>query len=263
MAFTSRSADARTILTGVTTWRDAAGDLLLGSRCAGCSSPGRRLCQACAGALVARPRVAWPDPVPGPLLQPAAVTPFCGGTYEGSLRELVVAYKDHARYGLRRPLARMLADVIGLLTEQLPAGPERLLLVPIPSAPAAVRRRGHDSLLSLARLTAALLRRRGRDVTVGALLHQTRAVLDSAGLSAVERSRNLAGALTVRAARVHAGVHGRVVVVDDVITTGASAAEAVRALRGAGLTPLAVAVVAATPRRFATPVAAGDPAPRT
>ncbi|CAN5427138.1 hypothetical protein BH18ACT8_BH18ACT8_14450 [soil metagenome] len=193
--------------------------------------------------------MAWPDPVPAPLREPAAVTPFCGGAYEGALRELVIAYKDHARYGLRRPLARMLADVIAHLAEQLPARPEQLLLVPIPSAPAAVRRRGHDSLLSLACLAAALLRRRGQDVAVGALLQQTRAVLDSAGLSAAERWRNLEGALKVRAARVGAGVHGGVVVVDDVITTGASAAEAVRALRRAGLTPFAVAGRDAAPVR--------------
>lgn len=238
----------------MTTWRDAAVDLFIGSRCAGCGAAGRRLCGTCAGTLIARPRAAWPDPVPAPLCAPTLVTPFCGALYEGQLRELVIAYKDHGRYGLRRPLAGMLADVIAHSVVRL-QWPEPVLLVPMPSAPAAVRRRGQDHMARLARLSASLLRRRGCEVAVSALLRQARTVSDQAGLSAAERLRNLEGALTVRTGGVPESA-GRcmLLVVDDVITTGASAAEAVRALRRAGLSPVAVAAVAATPRRRPTPV---------
>jgi predicted amidophosphoribosyltransferase len=71
-------------------------------------------------------------------------------------------------------------------------------------------------------------------------------VQDSAGLRIDERRANLAGAM---AARPAPNACGPVVVVDDIVTTGATLAEAIRALRCAGWPVTGAAVVAATPRR--------------
>jgi predicted amidophosphoribosyltransferase len=229
----------------VPTWRDAASDLLLGGRCAGCDRPGRRLCPTCAAACVPVVRAAWPDPTPPGLLEPAPVLPIAAARYEGRIRELVVAAKEHGRFGLVRPLGRLLAasveSALGRL--DLTGG----VLVPMPSAPAVVRQRGHDAVLGLTRVAAARLRRRGHDVRVRPALRTVRAVRDQAGLSAAARAVNLDGAL--RAGR-DVGRGAPVLIVDDVITTGASAAEAARALRAVGGCPVAVATVAATPRRI-------------
>jgi predicted amidophosphoribosyltransferase len=90
------------------------------------------------------------------------------------------------------------------------------------------------------------------------LLRTRRGVADQAGLDATARAANLAGALRAHppalrrlAGRTAAGQTrpAHVVVCDDVLTTGATAAEAQRALRAVGLPPLAVVAVAATRRR--------------
>ncbi|MFD7735507.1 ComF family protein [Kitasatospora phosalacinea] len=81
------------------------------------------------------------------------------------------------------------------------------------------------------------------------MLRHSRPVADQAGLGAAERRRNLDGALAVPA-RVAPRLAGhRLVLVDDLVTTGASLAEAARALRAAGCPPRAAATVAATARR--------------
>lgn len=229
------------------TWRDAFGDLLLGSRCAGCDAPGRRLCRSCAAGMRAQPRLAWPDPVPETLCVP----PYAAAAYEGALQQLIVAYKEEARFGLARPLGRMLADTLDHVCAASDIGHRSLGLVPVPSRRKAVRSRGHDHVLRMARVSAALLRGRGLDATVQPLLRQGRGVHDQAGLSAPERARNLDGALVVRAGvSVPRRLGSALVVVDDVITTGTSAAAAVTALRLAGHRVVAVATVAATPRRW-------------
>jgi predicted amidophosphoribosyltransferase len=79
------------------------------------------------------------------------------------------------------------------------------------------------------------------------VLRLDRVVRDSAGLGRRERERNLRGALRARAPTATAGAR-RVVVVDDIVTTGATLREAVRALRSAGWDVAGAAVVAGTPR---------------
>lgn len=176
--------------------------------------------------------------------------PVASATYAGVVRELVVGFKEHQRFGLVTVLAPMLLTSVECCLEQLPSGVAPVTLVPVPSAPAAVRRRGHDAVARLARRCAVLMRRRGHQVAVSCALAPVGAVLDQAGLSASARAANLEGGLRLRrSVSADPSLSRPIIVVDDVITTGSSAAEAVRVLRTAGMDPVALATVAATRRR--------------
>lgn len=216
---------------------DVAVDLALGSTCAGCGEAGRSLCRGCAQALPRTGRSAWPTPCPAGLAHPVAA-----GDYDGLLRALVGAHKEQRVFALARPLGRVLGAVVATAAEQ--AAWPSLLLVPVPSRPAVVRRRGHDPILRMTRHAAQSLRTGGLDVAVARLLRPARSTVDQAGLGATERAENLAGAL--RAVQRPGRVAPRVVVTDDVLTTGSTGREAQRALEAAGWRVGAVAVVAAT-----------------
>jgi predicted amidophosphoribosyltransferase len=124
-----------------------------------------------------------------------------------------------------------------------------VLLVPAPSSRRARRTRGHDPARDLALRCARGLRRRGLDVRVVPALAQVRRVQDQAGLGAADRQHNLRGALAVLPGWA-AHLAGReCVVVDDVVTTGATLLDCARALDGAGARVSAAATVASTRRR--------------
>lgn len=205
-------------------------DLVLPRACAGCGSPAALLCPTCGDALDALlPSRAVPDPCP-----PGLPRTWAAGPYAGPLRAALLAHKERGRLALTSPLGVLLAGAV----EQLRAGPA--WLVPVPSARATVRARGHDHALRLARAAAGATGGRA-----AALLVPARAVADQSGLGTAGRAANLAGAL-----RTRGPLDGLVVVVvDDVVTTGAILVEAARALREGGATVRGCAVVAATQRR--------------
>ena len=239
---------------------DAALDLFLGSRCVGCDLPGRMLCRACRAALSRRARIAWPTPVPDGL-----VTPWATEVYEGAVRALVVGHKDRGQWGHRRVLGELLAEAVRGATAYVDADPAvPLLLVPVPSRPGAGRRRGYEATSAIVRSAAARLRGDqgvDRSVAVAPLLVSLGAA-DQAGLDAAGRAANLGGSMhcpSTRLARVgRRRGRAHVLVCDDVVTTGATAREAQRALEAVGLPPLAVAAVAATRRRHGGTGARGD-----
>ncbi len=216
--------------------RDAAIDLLLGGACVGCLRPGRSLCADCRAGFPDTPRQAWPTPSP-----PGLATPWAAGDYDRTVRAALLAHKERHVSGLAAPLACLLAHAV------VASGPGPLLLVPVPSRPGVVRSRGHDPLLDVVRRTAQLV----PGATVARLLRSRGGVLDQAGLTADQRAANLAGSLWCPSAglRRFGGRPARVVVCDDVITTGATAREAQRALGASGLPVSAIAVIAATRRR--------------
>jgi predicted amidophosphoribosyltransferase len=209
-------------------------DLVLPRSCAGCDQPGLGLCLACAGALSGAPRRTRPQPCP-PGLPPLSAA----ADYAGPVRAVLLAHKEHGRLLLVRPLGAALAGAVALL-----APPAGAVLVPVPSSAAAVRARGHDHARRLAREAARRSGLRARP-----LLVPRRAVADQAGLDARGRAANLAGALGARE-RLDGMV---VVLVDDVVTTGATLVEAARALRSADAQVHGAAVVAATLRRSGQP----------
>jgi len=235
---------------------DAWSDLWLGGRCAGCERPGRSLCPACRGLLATAARVAWPDPVPAGLPPPA-----CVSAYDGPVRAVLLAHKEHARYGLHRPLGTALAGSAALLLDRARLRPGAgVALVPVPSRPAVVRERGHDPLLRMTRVAAATLRATGWSAQVVPGLRQRRRPADQSGLDARARQANLRDAFEMWA-RSRRRLQGcDVIVTDDILTTGATAAEAARAL-GACAHVLGVATVAATARRRPStePQGAGHP----
>lgn len=180
--------------------------------------------------------------------------PACISPYDGPVREVLLAHKEHARYGLHQALGRGLSASVALLVEagaRDSAVPVRL--VPVPSRAAVVRARGHDPLLRMTRSAARVLRGHGVPVQVLPALHQRRRPADQAGLDARGRAANLQGAFEVwpRSRPLLDAVD--VVVTDDILTTGATAAEAARALRCVGARVRGVATVAATTRRRPTP----------
>ncbi|MFT4110286.1 phosphoribosyltransferase family protein, partial [Propionicimonas sp.] len=118
-----------------------------------------------------------------------------------------------------------------------------VLLVPVPTVAAHVADRGLDLTLALARVATARLGAAGLVVRVWPGLRILRRPEDQSGLDGGERLANLVGAFAARSPPC-----GRVVVVDDIVTTGATLVEAVRACAAAGAVPAAAATVAATPR---------------
>jgi predicted amidophosphoribosyltransferase len=185
-------------------------------------------------ASAARPAVPSPSPVGLPATWAVA-------RYEGVVRAMIVAHKESGRAGLAGPLGAALARAV------LGAETGARVLVPVPSTRAAVRQRGHDPMLRITAAAIGALRRRGVAVSRVAALVHARRVADQSGLPVAGRAANLAGAL--RVARPGEVAGRRVLLVDDVITTGSTLAEAARALRAAGAEVPAAAVVAATPRR--------------
>lgn len=211
-------------------------DLILPLECGGCGAPSTRWCDACGRELAVaadRPHVVTPR------LDPE-VPVFALGRYAGARRQAILALKERGRGDLVAPLARVLAlGVHRLLTWGLVETP--LTIVPAPTRRSAARRRGGDPVSRLARAAVA-----GHpDVTVAPVLRIRALARDSAGLGTAARERNIAGRVLLRGGPLIGRPGTEVMVVDDVVTTGATARESVRALRTAGARVAAVLAVAA------------------
>ncbi|MFF4140236.1 ComF family protein [Streptomyces sp. NPDC001698] len=221
-------------------WQDLT-DLVLPTECGGCGRPRTVLCPRCRAVLShGAPRRVRPVPEPSGLPEVYAAAP-----YADAARAALLAHKERGALALARPLGTALAGAVraGLRAAATGAGGtgagagadagavgEAVLLVPVPSARRAVRARGHDPARRIALAAAGGLRRSGTRARALAVLRQRRVVADQSGLTSRQRLENLAGALEVTAGGARLLLSGPVVLVDDVMTTGASLAEAARAV---------------------------------
>ena len=208
-------------------------DLVLPLECGGCGASSVRWCEVCARELAVGPD----EPhVINPRIDPQ-VPVFALGRYAGARRQAIIAMKEHGRTDLIAPMAFALA-----------AGIHRLLiwgmldvplsLVPAPTRRSAARRRGGDPVT---RMAAAAVAQHSHIDVVRALRIKALA-RDSARLGSAARERNLAGAVVMRRQRPTTGREA--LLVDDIVTTGATARESVRTLHAAGVRVAAVLAIA-------------------
>lgn len=209
-------------------------DLVLPPACAGCGEEGESLCRACRATLHARAGIrpglplGLPSEVPLPLLQ----LEWCA-TFSGPVRAALHALK----YGGERRVVGLLADALAARWREAGHGGD--LLVPVPVHAQRRARRGYDQACLLA---AAAGERLGMPAVE--VLARTRATRPQFELDHADRAVNVAGAFAVRSGGV-AAVRGRwPILVDDVVTTGATLVACASALLDAGAVGVSALAVA-------------------
>lgn len=226
------------------------GDLVLPGSCAGCAAERVPLsfgvCAGCVRALQRlEPYAAAPEPVP-PGLPPCTAV----GPYGGALRGVLLAYKERGRHRLAGPLGALLATAVDRAARVGGPADAPVLLVPVPSTAGAVRRRRFDHMARLAAHAARRLRAAGRPVAVAqplrALPREDSAVLDAPGrMLAAESSLRIRRARIARLQRCVTMGYA-LVLVDDILTTGATLATVADRLTEADVHVTGAAVLAAT-----------------
>lgn len=237
------------------TFGAALADLVLPTACAGCDAERVPLrygaCAGCAEELEAL--TPYPTaPVPPPPGMPPCVAV---GPYGGVLRGALLAYKEKGRHRLARPLGALLA---GAIAEIAPDPAEPVLVIPVPSTARAMRERHGDHMARLA--THAVRRLRAAGWRTADIAQPLRVLprTDSASLDAAGRAAAAENSLRIRRSRIAVSRHrttirGTLVVVDDIVTTGATLAAITARLREVNMQVTGAAVLAATRRRRTPP----------
>jgi ComF family protein len=160
---------------------------------------------------------------------------FCYGAYEGTLRKLIHLFKYSGMRRLAQPLG-------GLLADALPRDRQFDLVTAVPLHWRRQWQRGFNQSELLAKAMA-----RARGIPAMKVLRRGSATRAQAGLSNAQRRENVTGAF-----RARRRVNGmRILLIDDVMTTGATAGACARALKKAGAKSVSLAALARVDRRFA------------
>jgi ComF family protein len=211
-------------------------DLAFPAVCAGCHREGEALCGTCRPSLDVRlslpggTPIGLPADIPDPLLQLDWCAPFAG-TVRSALHDL--------KYSGERRLAEPLGRAVARRWARIGSGAE--VVVPVPIHADRERRRGYDQAALIATVAAREL-----GLPVARALERVRATTAQFELGRDERASNVQGAFRIRDDAAWRTVRGRwVLLVDDVVTTGATLSACGQALVDGG----AVAVSAMTVAR--------------
>lgn len=208
-------------------------DLIYPKRCPGCHKPAVSICQSC--------KIFWEKPPISIKLNKNSVSVlsvFSVAQYRNEVRAILLAYKEDGEREAGKVLTEALLQARrGIINHSV------CTFVPIPSNPKSVRRRGRDFMLDLCNQVAI---QSGDKVL--SIMKVKRDVQDQSKLNERERSQNLVGAFDCTPKNLKLLVKFPIILVDDLLTTGATLREAQRALRQRGVIPFGAITAAHTAR---------------
>lgn len=215
-------------------WRTVR-DLLFPRGCAGCDRPDAVLCPQCAALFAqCRRRELIGGATLGGAPDTRGVPVWSAAVYQGTVRHAILEWKDHDDVELDAVFAGIMdmLTVRAAVAGRCPAD-RPLLVVPAPSSLQSMRRRGRRHTLPLARAVARSLRAQGIRAEVSPLLTSNasggRSVQQT---SSAQRAKRIGGRIVIREKALQR--EAPVVLVDDIITTGATLRQCVKALELGG-----------------------------
>lgn len=224
-------------------------DYLLPGFCVACAQPPANLCDQCAKDLL----------LPHPVLREQQLEGLALTEFNSSSAAILSAIKERGQTALIRPIVKAASDHLAKFVDGLAAqqrgsldavefaqdATSKLYLVPVPSTPHGMRKRGFVPAHLWAKQIALTLRSAGfGSIEVVRALEFGKNVADQRGLTSQERRENLEGSMVLRAPALQ--LEGRALLIDDVVTTGATIAEAARALGASSLSCLGFLTFAET-----------------
>lgn len=227
-----------------------ARDLVFPRGCAGCDRPDAVLCPQCMALFSqCRRRELIGDIPPGGAPGAGGVSVWSAAVYQGTARHAILEWKDHDDVELDTVFAGIMdaLTVRAAVADRCPTG-QPLLVVPAPSSLQSMRRRGRRHTVPLARAVAGSLRARGIQAEVSSLLASNasggRSVQQT---SSAQRAQRIGGRIVIRGRALHRDAP--VVLVDDIITTGATLRQCVKALELGGANVVGALTLASAVKR--------------
>jgi predicted amidophosphoribosyltransferase len=193
------------------------GQLLFPTRCFGCKVIGLPICAKC--------RREWHPHFYSTHI--AKLQIHSGVMYSPTASKIILAAKENGLAGADRLVIDSIIHVLSLARFD----DYNIRLVPIPSSPSARRKRGRSFIVDI---TSTIGRQLG--IPVSDSLEMARKVVDQTGLDSTARAKNMQGAFALKRGTFP---RGDLILIDDVVTTGATLVEAARVLRLQGLHVLA------------------------
>ena len=150
--------------------------------------------------------------------------------------KVILAAKESGNRTARNLLASSIANSLTQAIHKLKIQDE-IMLITIPSRASAIRKRGRDHIKELASEIVSVSSNRGIKISHQSILHLTKQVKDQSNLNKSQRIQNMNGAYL---ANYPESSISNLIIIDDLITTGASIHEAIRALSVINLRPVAI-----------------------
>lgn len=215
----------------------ALSDLINPPKCICCKKYGKDICDECV--------IPWQAQAIETRL---SAIPFSTVVkYDQFATPVILAAKE---FGSQRAITLLTTALDTALRDALRGSWRELMLINIPSRPAANRKRGRDHSLELVRRLVNLNKCSDRTISHMQIFRHNRRVKDQANLDVRARYDNLHNSLSVKPELLPWLAGKDFIIVDDVVTSGATATEAIRALQQVGITPFWVIAAAANPRFF-------------